>query len=204
MDNFNVSNFNLNNQPKKFSLPKIIFIILGLVVLAEIIYASWTLLSNKAGTSPLPFGQTLTQNAAKISLTTSQQAFQTGEIVPVKVTIDSGTKSITGVDLVLKYDPAILEITKENLVLGKIMDEYPLSSVDSKQGLISISGISSLDSGFSGSGEFATLNFKAKSAGKTSLVINFEKGTTIASNVVDANTSLNILEEVVNLEILIQ
>lgn len=200
MDNFNAP---VNNQPKKFSVPKIIFIILGVALVAEVIYAGWSLFPKSAG-SPLPVTSNVEQSVARISLTASKQSFQLGEIIPVLVTIDSGSKTISGVDLIVQYDPAILEVAKEDLTPGQIMDEYPLRSVDQEQGLISISGISNLGNSFSGVGEFATINLRAKSAGETTLTIKFEKDTTVASNLVEASTSGNILEEVDNLDLLIE
>lgn len=203
MDTFNVSNFNLDNQPKKASLPKFIFIILGIAVVAELIYAGWSLLSNKS-TSPLPLVQNTSASVPRISLTTPQQTVQVGSIVPVTIVMDTGNKTISGADLIIKYDPKVLEVTKNDLFAGKIFPEYPLLSVAPVQGLVAISGISSSTTGFTGSGEFARVNFKAKSSGKTNLVINFEKGSTTTSNLVEIGTSRNILEEATNLELLIQ
>ncbi|MBI2196781.1 hypothetical protein HYU45_04205 [Candidatus Daviesbacteria bacterium] len=200
MDNFNVTTDNL---PKKFSVLKIIFIVLGVVLVVEIIYAGWTLFPKSGTTSP-PVAGTTERSTARISLTAPQQSFQVGDLIPVSVILDSGLKTISGVDLIVRYDPEILEITKAGLSKGNILDEYPLMSVDSGSGLVSISGISSLGGGFAGKGEFATLNFKAKQTANTSLTINFEKDTTTASNLVEANTSKNILEEVDNLEITIE
>lgn len=206
MDNFNVSNFNINNQPKKFSIPKIIFIILGVALIVEIIYAGWSLFPKSTNTplSVVQSKQTAGQSAARISLTTPKQNFQVGEAVPVLVTINSGSKAISGVDFIVQYDPETLEITDKDLKAGSALDEYPFRSVDPEQGLVSISGISSLGNAFSGIGEFATLNFRAKGTGQTTLLISFEKNTTVASNLVDANSSQNILEEVDNLEVIIE
>ncbi|MCR4305818.1 MAG: cohesin domain-containing protein [Candidatus Daviesbacteria bacterium] len=203
MDNFNVSNFNINNQPKKSSIPKIIFIILGVALIIELVYAGWSLFPKSIST-PLSVTQTSEQSIAGITLTTSKQSFRVGEIVPVSVMIDAGSKTISGVDLIIQYDPKILEVTKEDLIPGRVMDEYPLRSVDPNKGLVAVSGISSLGNGFSGAGEFAILNFKAKTQGRASLVINFEKGSTVASNLVKADTSENILEKVNNLEVTIE
>lgn len=193
----------VNNQPKKFSVPKIIFIVLGVALVAEVIYAGWSLFPKSVG-GPLPVASNVEQSVAGISLTAPKQSFQIDEIIPVLVTIDSGSKTISGVDLIVQYDPEILEVTKQGLIAGSIFDEYPLMSVDSEKGLISISGISNLGGSFAGKGEFVTLNFKAKQVGSTSLTVNFEKDITTASNLVEVNTSKNILEEVDNLEIIIE
>ncbi len=206
MNTFNAGNFNIDNQPKKFSVPKIIFIVLGVAVVIEIIYAVFSLWP-KGTPTPLSLvqnTQTTEASIPRMSLAVSQLSFTVDEVVPVSVTVDTGSNSISGVDLIIQYDPEILEVSNEDIAVGDVMDEYPLRSVDAEQGLVSISGISSLGNSFLGKGELATINFKAKSAGQTSLLINFEKDTTVASNLVEANSSRNILGEVDNLEILIE
>ncbi len=120
------------------------------------------------------------------------------------VLVDTGSYSVSGIDLIVHFDPKVLEAASGSLVKGKILDEYPYLSVDSKKGLISISGISSSKNNFTGTGQFALINFKSKLPGKTSLSIDFKPGSTTASNLVDVATSKNILEQVNNLELNIQ
>lgn len=209
MDN-NLNVF-VNNQPNKplsnkfknpFSLPKIIFIVLGIIVIIELIYAARTLNLfsasqpvNKSIISPL---------TAKISLDVPKATFRINEVVPVTVNINTGGHSIDGVDLIVSFDPKILEATTSGLIKGKIFDEYPLLSVDSNKGLIYISGVNSAKNAFNGIGQFALLNLKAKIPGQTTLSINFKKGATTDSNLVETGTSKNILETVNNLELTVQ
>lgn len=181
------------------TIPKIIFAILGIVILVELIVVVRTLISPVS--APLPEPKTSIESVGKISLSTPSQNLRIGETVPVWVAVDTGGKSISGADLILKFDPKILEATTGAVIKGKIFDEYPLVSVDAKKGLISISGIDNLNNSFNGVGQFAMINFKTKILGKTVLVVNFEKGATAASNLVEATTSENILETVDNLEL---
>lgn len=190
-------------QIKRFlSLPKSIFLVLGLILLVELIYAVRVL--NLP--TPLPAGKAAIQSkVGKISLNAPTSAYRVNEVVPVTVIVDTGSRVVDGVDLIIHYDPKILEATSGGLLKGSILDEYPTMSADVSKGLISISGISSLQNGFKGTGQFATINFKAKVAGKTSLTIDFKgKGSTIDSNLVEAATSKDILEQVVNLELVVQ
>lgn len=210
MDNFNTP---INNQieqtaaPKKFSAAKIVFAILGIIILIEVIIAVKTL------TAPVPIASptissipkvNIKKTPAKISLIVSKTSFKVSETIPVSVLIDTGLNNVSGVDLIVHYDPKILDATNESLVKGNILDEYPLLSVDSKKGLISISGVSHVKKSFNGTGQFALINLKAKKLGKTSLLIDFKPGTTSASNLVEATTSKNILEKVDNLDLNIQ
>ncbi|MBU1032217.1 cohesin domain-containing protein [Patescibacteria group bacterium] len=212
MDNFNTNVYNAPAPPPKknfFGLkfsPKIIFIILGIVVLAEIIYAVRSL-SQTPSTPPVSTPASTAQTVltgGKISLQTSKTTVNVSEIIPVSVIIDSGGHMINGVDLIIKYDPKVLEVVSDGLIKGTMFDNYPLISSDADTGLISISGISEAQNGVKDAGQFATVNLKTKVAGTTSLMVDFEKDSTIDSNMVEVSTLNDILENVDNLEINIQ
>lgn len=198
MDNFNASLL------KKFLTPKIIFIILGVVILIEIIFAIRSL-TTSVSTTPPPIPQVTSKvSAGEISLTASKTKFSVGEKIPISVIVDSGGHSIAGVDLIVKFDPQALQASKTDINTGSILDDYPLASVDEKEGLVTISGISQNKDGKILSGQFALINFQAKKTGKTSIVVDFQRDTTTHTNLVEANTLENILEKVDNLELTIQ
>lgn len=189
------------------TVPRIIFVILGIVLLVEAVYAVRNLTSSALIPIPPPpptNKAAVVSTGGKISLTAPQTLVKLGETVSVVVMIDTGSYTINGVDLIVRFDPKILEIPTTGLTKGKIMDEYPLISADAKTGLVSISGISNLKNGFTGKGQFALINFRAKASGKTSLIIDFVKNSTSNSNLVELNTSKNILDAVTNLELTIQ
>jgi len=190
---------------KKILNPKIIFIILGMIVLAEVVYAV-RVLTLPVSTSPPPARKVTAQKTAgSISLNASKTNLKVNETVAVSVMVDTGGHTVNGIDLVVSFDPKVLEITQTGLIKGKIFDEYPLLSADAKKGLISILGISSSNTGFKGNGEFAIINIKAKTAGKASLLIDFKgKGDTRDSNLVETNGSEDILERVNSLELIVQ
>lgn len=189
-------------KAKSFFSPKIVFVILGVVVLVELIYAIRAL---TLPTSPLSTNNiNAKKSVARISLTSPKTSFKIAERIPVSVILNSATHAIGGADLIVHYDPKILEATPAGIIKGKIFDEYPLIAVDASKGLISISGVSSLKNSFTGTGDFAIINLRGKVAGKTSLTVDFSKGSTTASNLVEVSTSQNILEQVDNLELNIQ
>lgn len=200
------NSFNNGNSSGKFknflSVPKIIFAIFGIIVLVEIIYAV-RVLTAPTPAPPAALKQVVQKEiGGKISLTVPKTSYEVNETIPVSVMVDTGTHEVSGIDLIVQYDPKILEASSAGLIKGEILDEYPLLSVDAKKGLISISGISSLKrSGFAGQGQFALINFTSKAPGQSSLVVEFKGGATTASNLVEANTSKNILDEARNLEI---
>lgn len=195
-----------NNQSgsRRLWSPKIIFIVLGIVVLAEVIYAVKILIMPTSPSPASPKSVVSLPTTAKISLTSAKLNYAVGEVIPVTVVVDTGGQSIDGVDLIVRFDPKALEIVPGSLAAGKIFSEYPLLAGDAKEGLISISGVSSANNSFTGQGEFAVLNLKAKLSGRTSLVIDFQKDMTTASNLVGSATSKNVLDTVDNLELQIQ
>lgn len=197
----------LNKQKFKsfLTVPRIIFLVLGIIILVEVVYAVRVLTSRFPVPSLfLPTGNVVQKTIGKISLNVPKTSFNAAETIPVSVIIDTGSNTISGADLIVRFDPKILEATPEDLVRGKIFDGYPVMSVDAKKGLISISGINSLKNGFKGSGQFALINLKAKAQGKTTLTIDFKKGSTTDSNLVEVNSSKDVLESVDNLELNIQ
>src|SRR3989344_3759616 len=181
------------NYFKKLLTPKLIFIILGVALLAELVWAVVTFV--KPTPPPLPVAKIQPVTGAKMVLVSPKKSYDTGEIVPVTVRVASGGRLIDGVDALIKFDPKVLEATSGAIKKGIIFAEYPLSSVDSKAGLVKISAISSTKS-FSGIGVLANISFKAKSAGIAKLMIDFEKDQTTDSNVVEAQSSKDVLDEV--------
>ncbi len=206
-----VLNTQLNNSlnkeqfPEKikkiFSGPKIIFAILGVILLIEVIYAFKVLTAPTPPPPPAARKTEITKTGGKIALFSPKKSYKINETVQVSVVIGSGGHTIDGVDLVVRYNPKVLEATQGGLIKGKILSEYPLVSLDANKGLISISGISSLNKGFIGTGQFASLLFKAKAVGTAPLTIDFTKGSTTDSNLVESGTSKDILEIVDNLEL---
>lgn len=204
MDYFNTQNLSQFKKPKNIFGVKLIFIILGIIVLAETVYAVWVFLSP---TSPLPAAKTTVQQAktaGEMSLLAPKTTVLIKEVIPVTVIVDSGGHMLSGADLIVRFDPKVLEATAGGLVKGQIFSEYPLLSVDAQKGLVAISGVNNLNSGFTGRGQFASINFKAKSTGKTSVTIDFQPGSTTSSNLVEASTIKSILGSVVNVELEVQ
>ncbi len=191
------------NTPTKFSWgPKLIFIILAGVILVEIIFAVRTL------TKPLPPtpppSKVTSSSKATISLAADKKIYQVGETIPVNVQIDTSGKKTDGTDLLLHFDPKALDASPAAIIKGTIYGEYPVTTVDTKNGIISISGISSLSKEYSGTGLFATINFTAKTKGQTSILVDFTPNLTTDSNIVETGTGKDILEQVANLSLTIQ
>lgn len=203
MDNFNLNTTIKENKIRKaISIPKIIFVILGIILLAEVVFAIKTL------TSPTP-SRSLSKSSIQIEnkelyLSVPKTSYKVGEVIPVSVVVNTNSRKVSGADLMLNFDPKAIEATQGALVKGYFFDEYPVLSLDKNKGLIFISGVSNVKGGIDGMGQMATLLLRAKTSGKAFLTIAFNKGSTADSNLVLADTAEDILENVGNVEILIQ
>ncbi len=190
----------------KFS-PKVIFALLALILVIELIYAVRTLTVPPPVPSPTVSTTSSTKSEANIKLASSSYEYSVGETVSVLVLIDTGGRETVGVDAILHFDPKVLEATNSSLEKGTIFQDYPALSVDDKSGKISISGIvlPGSQANFKGSGgTFAIVKFKAKAAGKTEVKIDFLKGSTTDSNIVESASSQDILEKVEELSLTIR
>ncbi len=187
-----------SNAFSRFGGPKIVFFVLGVVILAELVVGIRTLLL------PVPtVGKVKPLTGGKFVLTSARATYGVGEPVKVRVRLVTGGHNVNGADLVLKYDPAILDINNQSaLQPGTIYKDYPLKTADQKSGIVRISGISDLsDKPFNGIGEFAEVNFRAKAEGKTTVSVDFKPGATTDSNITEEDTSQDILDKVYNLDL---
>jgi hypothetical protein len=206
-------------QGKKFNkavlienLPKLIFFVLGIVILVELFIGARTLLQNRtlnnlqsltgendsfSTSSTGVTGRVAALSNAKIYLLTDKGEYKTGDNLVLRINLDTGGHTINGVDVILKYDPKLLSASSNRIIKGDIFQEFSLADVDSTNGIVRISGISSIQNkGYNGMGDIAAISFRAISQGDASFSVEFKKGDTTNTNVVEAFTGKNILGEV--------
>lgn len=181
---------------------KIIFIIFALVIAFEILIGLKTILTpikvvKKIATIPI--------TEASIKLSTKESLFKVGDTIPVLVKVSTGNHLTAGVDLVIKYDPTLLEASSSSLIKGNTYDDYPAVDIDSKKGFLRASGVvSPSKQGFNGSGDLGTINFIAKTQGETTISLEFLPNLTEDSNMIESITNKDILEKVESVKINIQ
>ena len=178
-------------------------LVLGLLVIGVVIEL---ILGYQTLTNPLPKIADATNNVGvgKIVLDTNASSFASGDTVPVIVRVVTNGRATDSTDLILKYDTSVLEATESSIVAGTIYPEYVIQEVDAQQGQIRISAITPPNNeGFVGIGEFATINFRAKQNGNTEVSVDFEKGSTTDSNLVETGIAIDILDQVYNLNVTI-
>jgi len=175
-------------------------VILGLILLALLIGVYFLLIKeNKI--------QPINLSSNSIALSPSTGNFKVGQTFDTKILVDTGGKTIDGIDILyLRFDPKILEVVDSDsktsgiqIEQGNLFSMYLGNSVDNKTGKISISGlVQPGSSGFKGAGVFATVAFKAKSAGDAKVTFDFTPGVTKDANMTEHGTAKDILGKVIN------
>lgn len=188
-------------SPLQKNLTRIIFGVLGLVILIELILGFRALTASRTQLSAAATIQSMTD--PQIVIKPAQTGVRAGQVVEVKALLVTGGKPTDSTDLILHFDPNFLEASSSSAIrVGEIYQDYPVAAVDPKQGTIEVSGTTALNGQpFVGIGTFATFTFKALKEGKTALTVDFQKGATADSNVVLSGSSKDILDKVYNAEI---
>jgi len=105
---------------------------------------------------------------------------QVGQTFEVKVNVDAGSQEITSVDVYVIYDSNLLEIQSVNP--GTFFNT--VSHDTSQSGKVYIAGmVDDPATSKTGSGTLATLVFKAKTNGSTTLTFDCTAGSTTDSNI---------------------
>lgn len=140
--------------------------------------------------------------SATLSLDPSTGTFNQGCGFSLGIKLDTGGVQTDGTDVILLYDSS--RLVANSIAIGSIYPDFPGNNIDSQNGKITISGLASVNTPFSGSGILATVNFTVKSdapAGATQVNFDFDpnnKAKTTDSNVVERGTVLDVLNTVVN------
>lgn len=141
-------------------------------------------------------------SAATLSLSPSTATFNRGCNYSVDVNLNTTSQDTDGADAILNFDKTKLNVT--SISPGSIYPEYPVATPDNNNGTISISGYSSAETPFNGSGRFATINFLVTTnatLSQTPVTFDFDtnnKAKTTDSNVVQSVTVADILDNVTN------
>lgn len=147
--------------------------------------------------TPAAYAQT-----ASLSLSPSTGTFNKSCTFSLQISLNTGGVQTDGTDAILVYDSARFSAT--SISSGTIYPDYPGNNVDDTNGKITVSGLASISSPFSGSGTLATVNFTVKDTaqtGATEIKFDFDptdKAKTTDSNVVERGTVADILNSVTN------
>ena len=150
----------------------------------------------------LAFPVSVFAQSATLSLDPASGTFNKGCNFTLNVNLDTGGAQTDGSDAIIFYD--VSRFTATSITNGTIYPDYPGNNIDPQGGKITISGLASVNTPFTGKGILATLNFKVvdtAATGATQITFDFDpnnKAKTTDSNVVERNTVVDVLNSVVN------
>lgn len=139
---------------------------------------------------------------ATLSLSPASGTFNKSCTFSLQINLNTGGVQTDGTDAILIYDSS--RFTATSITSGTIYPDYPGNNIDETDGKITVSGLASISSAFSGSGTLATVNFTVNDTtqtGATQIKFDFDpndKAKTTDSNVVERGTVADILNSVTN------
>lgn len=181
--------------------------IVGLAIVVSLGIAYYnrtrTASSQSVVTAEVPVG------TAQITVAPSATSVKVGDQITATITIDTKGGESVGTDVVLDYDPSILEVVDADsaaagvqITKGTLYDFVPLNTVLLATGRISYSAAQQpTNPSYKGAGTLATVTFKAKAPGDSQLAFEFQPGSLRDTNIVKANDSRDLLSKVTNAEV---
>lgn len=199
MENQSTSELN-QNLLQKLLTKKVFLTLAGAIILAEVLWAGWSLFKSgsQSSLSPSP----LQPKSTTVALQAQKEKVKVGETVTVFIQLTSD-KETDGTDLIINFDPKLLSLEgqdKSPVVVGGLYNDYPLNKAEA--GKITVSGLAS-EKGVLADGLFGKVTFKAVSAGRAEVKLEFVKGATTDTNVIEKGSGEDVLEDVKNVTITI-
>lgn len=191
----NQTNQNSNTQVLN---RKVLLIVFGVIILAEIIWAGWVIYEMNSQTPKTTV--VVPEKPTQIELQTDQTKVSVGDQFSVFINVSS-SRETDGTDLIITYDPKLLSASP--LTLGTLYNDYPVNKIDSALGKITVSGISTGVKGIIPNGLFGTIVFKALSSGQAAITLDFAPSSTVDTNVIEKDSGKDVLENVTNLNVTI-
>lgn len=144
------------------------------------------------------FSKRVLAASATLSLSPASGSYNVNDNFDVNIVLNAGGAKIGGVDIYyITFDQTKLNLV--DIVNGTIFEQYVGKSINNSNGTAAISGmVNSAQDSFTGTGTFATLKFKAVSAGTSEVKFTFTPGNTRDTNTVDFDTLGDVLTSVVN------
>lgn len=163
-----------------------------LVLVLSLAVGVLTVTSNKnQGVSTKAANETA---ALSLSPSGGDYTFDTETSYPVGIILNTGGKTIDGVDVVISFDPKKVQV--ETLTLANDFEQYPVNKVDNSTGKIRLSGLTFTPKAMAG--VMGTFRFHPVARGAAGFTFDFTPGSTTDSNVADQATAKDILGTVTN------
>lgn len=131
----------------------------------------------------------------KFSLESKSLSYKVGTEFDVNVIFDSPKKVLDGADIVLKFNPNILNAL--GITEGTYFKLIPRKDIDNKVGSIKVTALdAAIEKPPIGKVSFGIIHFQAKKAGTSIINFEFLQGSTSKTTLVEKASSLNILGRV--------
>lgn len=173
----------------------------GMLVLVLSLGLALTTVVNRGSGGPAG-NQNITSQASSsnptISLTpgTGNFTYSAGLNYPVGIVLDSAGKSVDGVDVVISFDPAKVQIVGGKVNASSLFSEIPLNTVDLAKGKIRFSALT-FDAK-AATGIVGTFSFRPLSKGEVNFSIDFVPGASTDSNIAEHGSAVDVLGGVEN------
>lgn len=131
-----------------------------------------------------------------LSPATSTYAYSPNQTYTVGIIIDSAGKLVSGVDIIINFDPTKAQVIDPKITPANLFEQYPLNSVDNVKGKIRIGALS-----FNAkpvTGIIGTFKFKSLIKGEVNFSFDYTPGATTDTNIAEQGTATDILGKVDN------
>lgn len=113
-------------------------------------------------------------HTATVSFWPLETNLVTNQNYDLELRVDPSLKPAS-LDLVLSFDPQVVEVTPESPIPGNMYGVYTAKLTDNTKGLVGVSGKGELREGT----KFATLKIKTKAAGDPKFSVNYVHGNNV-------------------------
>ena len=137
-----------------------------------------------------------------IFLTSDKTNLEVGEELSVNISFTAPGKKLFGSDVILLYDPDLLTTSEANITQGNFFGSYPRKTVDPINGIVKVNAfMANPENAVMKAYDIFSVKFKALKKGTARISLSFEKGKTNLTTLVEAETSMNILENTTGISI---
>lgn len=141
-----------------------------------------------------PSPESVPHSVGSLQMAPSTGSYSVGDTFDVAIFLDTGGAASDGANVIVGYDPGVLEVTE--ITTGTIFPSYFPPKSDPATGHVFVHGFNSGGT-FQGSGALATISFKVTaSVSQTTVTAEFMAEETADSNIADYSSMVDVLGSV--------
>lgn len=139
---------------------------------------------------------------AKYILTSSSSSLSNGDIFTVTLNLSAVGELLDGTDVLLHFDPSLFQV-QGDIETSSLFQSYPQKIVDNSKGEIKLIAFGGPADPLQQDEQLLAVTFTAVGKGNARVWLDFQKGRTNTTTVVQKQTSKNILGSVEDISVLI-